>query len=323
MSFGTEVGKFLTSSNVFKADLIIGDEQKIPLAFDTFELIYIEGYQFFIRFGREDSPGSRNELTLEAKELKAGQTYPIQPQDPGVRATFALEEHIEYSPAHYSGMLTVDRLGYRDGTLDIGMRFSLYFESPEKGEMEVVCQVLELTTAMAQGTGAEGRFVPSPPAVDGDQARETKVPNFCEISVRHDGRYEAIDLSNVFFVIYPDSTYFIKCTPRHGGDRANLEFRGRDLRAFTDYPITGPDGPPNSVETFFLMQPEFSQGFSDPAGRFRVRRTEDSEEGFWFIGEFECSLTARGSDGKDITYEIQSNAFQVQVSDHLTSALNR
>lgn len=318
MSFGTEMGQFLTSSNVFKANLIIGGKKKIPLVFDIFELIYIEGYQFFIRFGLEGNPGSRNELTLEAREVKAGQTYPIGPRDPGVRATFALEEHVGYSPEHYSGTLRVDRLEYSDGTIDIGMRFSLCFESPEQGEMEVVCQVLELTSAMAQGPATEGRFVPSHPAVDGDQEGETKVPNFCEVAVRHDGRYEAIDLSDVFFVIYPDSTYFIKCTPRHGGDRASLEFQGRDLQAFTDYPITGPDGPPNGVETFFWMPPEFSQGVSDPVGRFRVRRTEDSEEGFWFIGEFEFSVTARGSDGKEIKYEISSNAFQVQVSGHLT-----
>lgn len=160
MSFGTEMGQFLTSSNVFKADLIIGGKKKIPLVFDIFELIYIEGYQFFIRFGLEDNPGSRNELTLEAREVKAGQTYPIGPQDPGVRATFALEEYVGYSPEHYSGMLTVDRLEYSDGTIDIGMRFSLCFESAEEGEMEVVCQVLELTSAMAQGPAAEGRFVP-------------------------------------------------------------------------------------------------------------------------------------------------------------------
>lgn len=317
MSFGTEMGEFLTSSNTFNADLIFGNKKKIPITFDTFELIYIEGSQFFIRLGFEDNPGSRNELTLEVKcpdnkpleaiEFKAGQTYPIRPQDPGIRATFAFGARIEYSPAEYSGFLTVDRLEYKDGHLALSMQFSIYFEPQGKGDMEVVCHALQITCASANDS-ATGKFVPKHRA-------QATVPVFCEINASVNGSYDPIDLGNIFFVIYPDSTYFIQCLPRDGGDRALLEFAGSGLKTFTDYPITGPGGPQNSVEAFFVMRPEFSQGFSDPEGVFRVRRTEDSEEGFWFIGEFDFSLTARGSDGREIEYKIKSLEFQVQVNE--------
>jgi len=307
MSFGTEMGESLTSSNTLNADLIFGNKKKIPITFDTFELIYIEGFQFFIRLGFEDNPGSRNELILETKELKTGQTYPIRPQDPGIRAAFALGKRIEYFPAEYSGFLTVDRLEYKDGHIALSMQFSIYFEPDGKGDMEVVCHALQITCALANGS-ATGKFVPRHRA-------QATVPIYAEISVRADGRYEAIDLGNVFFVIYPDSTYFIRCLPSGGGDRAVLEFAGRELKTFTDYPITGPGGPPNSVDTLFIMRPEFSYGFSDPTGTFRVRRTDHPDEGFWFIGEFNFSITARGSDGQNTQYDISSSVFQVQVSE--------
>jgi len=307
MSFGTEMGESLTSSNTFNADLIFGNKKKIPITFDTFELIYIEGFQFFIRLGFEDNPGSRNELILETKELKTGQTYPIRPQDPGIRAAFALGKRIEYFPAEYSGFLTVDRLEYKEDHIALSMQFSIYFEPDGKGDMEVVCHALQITCALANHS-ATGKFVPKHRA-------QAKVPIYAEISVRADGRYEAIDLGDVFFVIYSDSSYFIQCLPRDGGDRAVLEFAGRELKTFTDYPITGPDGPPNSVDTLFILRPEFSYGFSDPAGTFRVRRTDHPDEGFWFIGEFNFSITARGSDGQNTQYDISSSVFQVQVSE--------
>ncbi|MDT9631217.1 hypothetical protein F6S08_08215 [Pseudomonas sp. JV449] len=307
MSFGTEMGEFLTSSNTFNADLIFGNKKKIPITFDTFELIYIEGSQFFIRLGFEGNPGSRNELTLEAKELKAGQTYPIRPQDTGIRATFAFGARIEYFPAEYSGFLTVDRLEYKDGHLALSMQFSIYFEPQGKGDMEVVCHALQITCALANHR-ATGKFVPKHRA-------QVKVPVFCEIDASVDGSYDPIDLGDVFFVIYSDSSYFIQCLPRHGGDRASLEFAGSVLKTFTDYPITAPGGAPESVDTLLIMRPEFSYGFSDPTGTFRVRRTEDSEEGFWFIAEFNFSLTARNADGREIEYKITSLRFQVQVSE--------
>lgn len=307
MSFGTEMGGLLTSSNVFNADLIYRSKKKIPITFDTFELIYIEGSQFSICLGFEDNPGSRNELTLKAKELKAGQTYPIRPEDPGVRAAFALGNRIEYFPDEYSGSLTVDRVEYKDGHIALSMQFSIYFKPDGKGDMEVVCHALQITCALANHS-ATGKFVPKHRA-------QAKVPIYAEISVRADGRYEAIDLGDVFFVIYSDSSYFIQCLPRDGGDRAVLEFAGRELKTFTDYPITGPDGPPNSVDTLFILRPEFSYGFSDPAGTFRVRRTDHPDEGFWFIGEFNFSVTARGSDGQNTQYDISSSVFQIQVSE--------
>jgi len=317
MSCGTEMGEFLTSSNTFNADLIFGNKKKIPITFDTFELIYIEGSQFFIRLGFEDNPGSRNELTLEVKrpdnkpleaiEFKAGQTYPIRPQDPGIRATFAFGARIEYFPAEYSGFLTVDRLEYKDGHLALSMQFSIYFEPQGKGDMEVVCHPLQITCALANDS-ATGKFVPKHRA-------QAKVPVFFKIDASVDGSYDPIDLGDVFFVIYSDSSYFIQCLPRHGGDRASLEFAGSALKTFADYPITGPGGAPESVDTLLIMRPEFSYGFSDPTGTFRVRRTEDSEEGFWFIAEFNFSLTARSADGREIEYKIKSLEFQVQVNE--------
>jgi hypothetical protein len=307
MSFGTDMGELLTSSNTFNADLIFGSNKKIPITFDTFELIYIEGAQFFIRLGFEDNPGSRNELTLEAKELKAGQTYPIRPQAPGIRAAFALGKRIEYFPDEYSGALTVDRLEYKDGHIALSMQFSIYFKPDGKGDMEVVCHALQITCALANHS-TTGKFVPKHRA-------QAKVPVFCEINASVDGSYDPIDLGDVFFVIYSDSSYFIQCLPRHGGDRASLEFAGSALKTFADYPITGPGGAPESVDTLLIMRPEFSYGFSDPTGTFRVRRTEDSEEGFWFIAEFNFSLTARSADGREIEYKITSLRFQVQVSE--------
>jgi hypothetical protein len=307
MSFGTDIGELLTSSNTFNADLIFGSNKKIPITFDTFELIYIEGAQFSICLGFEDNPGSKNELTLKAEGLKAGQTYPIRPEDPGVRAAFALGNRIEYFPDEYSGSLTVDLLEYKDGRIALSMQFSIYFKPDGKGDMEVVCHALQITCALANH-GATGKFVPK-------HRVQAKVPVLCEINASVNGSYDPIDLGNVFFVIYSDSSYFIQCLPRDGGDRAVLEFAGRELKTFTDYPITGPGGPPNSVDTLFIMRPEFSYGFSDPTGTFRVRRTDHPDEGFWFIGEFNFSITARGSDGQNTQYDISSSVFQVQVSE--------
>ncbi|EZP65268.1 MULTISPECIES: hypothetical protein [Pseudomonas] len=312
MSFGSDIGSYLTSSDKFEAHLIIEGEEPTPINFDTYEVSYIEGFQFFIRLGLEDNPGSKNELTLEARELKTGQTYPIGPQAPGIKASFGLEGYVEYFPADYSGFLTVERIERSDvGNTTLSLRFSIYFKPDGKPEMEVSCQTLELSAFAAGGTPVGGTFEKA--SKGSTEAALAPIPTFCEIAVRVNGGYEVIDLGNIYFVRYPDLSFFIQCTPRNGSTRATLEFRGDELKAYTNYPITGIDGrkrQAGSVDTFFILRPEFSGSFSDPTGEFRVLRTHDSEEGFWCQCEFEFSVTAGGSE-----YKVESLVFQIQVSE--------
>lgn len=318
MSFGTFIGEALTASNKFKADLIIDEKQAVPLVFDKFELGGLKGPHFFLRLGFEDKPGSKNELTLKGKELKAGLTYPIRPEDPGVNAVFALDTYVEDFPSDYSGYLSVENIERsEDGKLKISLRFSLRFQRDGQPEMEVNCYALELSTYADKDT-LEGTFERASQGNGHEGTEEARVPKQCEIALRVDGRYEVIVLNDIYFVLYPDSSYFIRCQPLDGEMRATLEFRGDELRADTNYPITGIEGRKKSigsVETFFFLRPEFSGSYSDPVGEFRVRGTHGSDEDFWCICEFEFSVTARGSDGKETKYEVSSLVFQIQVNE--------
>ena len=324
MSFGAIVGEALTTSNEFKAGLIIDidEDETVPIVFDKFELIYMKGFQFFLRLGLEDKPGSKNELTLEAKELKAGQTYPIRPQDPGVRASFALDTYVEYFPADYSGYLNVGNIERGDdGKIKVSLQFAIYFKPDDKDgkpEMEVRCHALELSIYADEGTLVAGTFEQTSQGNGHEGTEEANVPKICEIALRVDGSYETIVLNDIYFVIYPDSSYFIQCQPLNGGRRATLEFRGDELKAYTNYPIAGIDGRKKSVEsveTLFILRPEFSGCFSDPVGEFRVRGTHGSDEDFWCICEFDFSVTVRGSGGKETKYEVSSLVFQIQVNE--------
>lgn len=149
MSFGSDMGEFLTSSNTFKADLI----KTVPIDFNSFELSYIEGYQLRIRLGIEEHPGSQNELTLEADgdgaqhpfTLKENMTYAIGPDEGLIHATFGLDGEVEYSPQAYWGNLTVNSIfGDGSGKTSINVGFSFAWTTDEGKEIEIKCSTLEI-----------------------------------------------------------------------------------------------------------------------------------------------------------------------------------
>ncbi|WP_025855328.1 hypothetical protein [Pseudomonas sp. CHM02] len=150
MSFGSEMGEFLTSSNEFKADLI----KTVPIGFDNFEFGYIEGFQLRIRLGIAENPGSRNELTLEADgdgaanafTLKENMTYIIGPGNGLIHATFGLEGEVAYSPKEYWGDLNVKSLSTVAGQTTINARFSIGWETDDGNEMELRCSTLKIST---------------------------------------------------------------------------------------------------------------------------------------------------------------------------------
>ncbi|MFL1543732.1 hypothetical protein [Pseudomonas sp. O39] len=150
MNFGSYMGKCLTSSDEFDASLIIRHKKPIPINFDNLELeSYIEGYQLRIRLGIENSPGSRNELTLEADQLllKPGVTYPIGPKSLPVRASFGLEGYVEHLPSIYWGNLDVNNI-YTDkaGKTSINVSFSIGWDDKQGKEMEIKCSMLQVST---------------------------------------------------------------------------------------------------------------------------------------------------------------------------------
>lgn len=149
MSFGTDMGAFLTSSNTLRAELI----KTVPIQFDSFELSYIEGHQLRIRLGIKDNPGSKNELTLEADgdgaerafTLKENMTYIIGPGECLIHATFGLEGDVEYSPQEYWGNLVVKSISSDgSGEASINVRFSLGWTTDDGREIEVKCSTLEI-----------------------------------------------------------------------------------------------------------------------------------------------------------------------------------
>ena len=145
MSFGSEMGNFLTSKDEFKADL----NQTVPINFNAFKLTYIKGNQLFIRLGLEDNPGSKNELTLKAGELVLGaaMTYPIGPKPLPIQANFAMEGYLEYLPLDYWGHLTISSLVTDGaGTAMIQASFSIGWQADGGNEMEVRCSTLTIST---------------------------------------------------------------------------------------------------------------------------------------------------------------------------------
>lgn len=147
MSFGSDMGKFLTSTDECRVDLIIEDAEVVPIDFDSFLLTYKKDDDFFIRLGLLGNPGPKNELTLKGRELRPGMTYPISPEYKGVTARFALENYTQSLPSNYSGMLNVESVvTAEDGSTTVVASFSIYYQDPAGKEMEVRCQTLQLST---------------------------------------------------------------------------------------------------------------------------------------------------------------------------------
>ncbi|MGR3887772.1 hypothetical protein [Pseudomonas sp. 1152_12] len=147
MSFGSDMGSFLTTVNKFSGELINADGEKIALDFDSVELSYIEDYQFFVRLGLEGNPGSKNELTLEAGKLKPRQTYPIGLRPLPIQASFGWEGYLEYLPPDYSGSLRIEHISEdENGKISLTVSFSLYYQAEDGEEMEVKFSTLKLST---------------------------------------------------------------------------------------------------------------------------------------------------------------------------------
>lgn len=150
MSFGSDMGKFLTSSEAFEAQLLIGDREPVAIPFDKRELeSYIKDYQLIIRMGIEDAPGSKNELTLEAGQgpLKSGMTYVIGSGPQAfIKASFALKGYIEYFPSDdYSGSLTIKQLSTdSNGKTILSGLFSIYFKSNDE-DVKVNCSAFQVS----------------------------------------------------------------------------------------------------------------------------------------------------------------------------------
>lgn len=144
MSFGSEMGAFLTSSDEFKADLVT----TVPINFDAFELIYIKDYQLFIRLGLKDNPSSKNEMIIEAGELKlgSGMTYPIGPKPLPIQASFGLAGYLEYLPQTYWGHLNIKSLVTDDaGKTTINASVLIGWETDDGNEVEVRCSTLNIS----------------------------------------------------------------------------------------------------------------------------------------------------------------------------------
>lgn len=140
------------------------------------------------------------------------------------------------------------------------------------------------------------------------------VPVFCEFVVRKDGEgYDERKWSAVYYIEYPDQTFFMRCTPPEGGPIESLEFRGGALKSYTSYPISG-ETQEGQIQTHFVL-PEFAAGsYSDPEGEFSVRLITGEGLGSWFIGDFKFALVFFAPDGKEVKYSIESLVFQVQVN---------
>ncbi|PRA23962.1 hypothetical protein [Pseudomonas poae] len=150
MSFGSDMGEVSTSSDGFKAELIVEDQMPIPISFDKLELeSYIEGYQIIIRLGIEDNPGSKNELTLEAGQLKLSpaMTYSIGPDSMPIKASFGWEGLVDSLPSSYWGSLTVNSLSTDEkGKTAIKVSFSIEWETKDGKEMTLNGSELQLST---------------------------------------------------------------------------------------------------------------------------------------------------------------------------------
>lgn len=148
MSFGSDMGEFLTSGDKFEASLIIDGGQSVPIRFDHLELeTYFKELQLRIRLGIKDNPGSKNELILEADEveLKVLMTYPIG-QGQFIRAHFGLEGYVKYLPSSYWGSLTVNRLDTDEaGKTSMDLSFSIGWTATDGRELEVNCSKLEIS----------------------------------------------------------------------------------------------------------------------------------------------------------------------------------
>lgn len=149
MSFGSDMGTFLTASDEFSGDLIYEGGQTVALTFDSFKLIYKEGSYCHIRLGLLDNQGTKNELKLDAGQLvlRAGMTYPIGPQLLPIQATFSWGDYINYLPQSYWGNLAVNRFT-TDGaeTALIEASFSLGWETDAGSGVEVQCTLLRVST---------------------------------------------------------------------------------------------------------------------------------------------------------------------------------
>lgn len=144
--------------------------------------------------------------------------------------------------------------------------------------------------------------------------RKQEVPLICELAVCVDGGYESLKLNDIVFFRYPDLSFFIRCKSKEteSAPRAVLEFRGQGLEDYTTYPISGAGGQ-GHVNGYFEMS-DFSSGFfSDPEGLFSVKRTHESDKGFWFIAEFEFFVVFYLNE-QQVKYSIKSEAFQAQVN---------
>ncbi|WP_438868802.1 hypothetical protein [Pseudomonas sp. L1(2025)] len=146
MSFGSEMGGYLTTSDEFRADLIIDDQETIPIDFNSFQLTYKKGESFFIHLGLVNDSGQKNELTLSGTVLASGMTYPISPVFKGVAARFALANYTQSLPADYSGMFNVESVNTSEyGVTTVTGSFSIYFQDAGK-DLEVRCQTLKVST---------------------------------------------------------------------------------------------------------------------------------------------------------------------------------
>jgi len=156
MSFGSDMGTFLTSPNAFDAELTVGNEAPAAIYFDHCEVeSYIPGYQFILRAGYMDNPGSKNELFLGANPdgteqgftLTPDMTYIIGPGVGHIHASFGLEGYVENLPNVYWGDLNCESIVTDDmGKTTFNMRFSIGWVDDQGNDVELRCTALEVTT---------------------------------------------------------------------------------------------------------------------------------------------------------------------------------
>lgn len=139
-------------------------------------------------------------------------------------------------------------------------------------------------------------------------------PAVCEFVIKRNGQgYDVYKWNKTVFLIYPDSTFFIKCMPVAGSQIESLEFRGGPLRSYTTYPVKDEFGE-GEVSAFIVLK-EFSQGsFSEVVGEFKVRQFHEADEKPWFVGDFNLRLKYISSEGAEVDISADSLNFQVQVN---------
>ena len=145
-----------------------------------------------------------------------------------------------------------------------------------------------------------------------------EIPLVCEFVIKKNGQgYDVREWGNIVFIMYPNSTFFIKCVPPVGNGVEELKFTGGMLKSYTTYQVKDQPGE-GEVSAELVLSEFFDGSYSDATGEFAVRRFHSDEERPWFIGDFNFKLKHFPASGGEVDIEVESLIFQVQVNQKMT-----